>query len=162
MKNRCKELLDAYEATPVQQNEDAIENYLDVHSRERSTVTAYMMWLVRAAVYGNGNANLLVENCLYYQRKATIPYTFYTGQASQSISIWESDSLWSIGVIDMVRGKTDCRITFCREKGYYDFTYVDSYESADETGFGSEWEYESVYYNEFFCRIQAGEKEDLL
>lgn len=162
-RERCEkplqELLDTYEADPVQQNEEAIKNYLHVHNQEWGTLQAYMMWLVRAAAYGNKNANLLIENCPYYQGEAAFFYTFHTSEDSQSISIWESDSLWNMGMIDMVRGYTDCQIEFCREKGYYDFLYVESYYPPDETGFGAEWNYENAYYDEFFCLIPTDNKE---
>lgn len=162
-RGRCEKplqkLLDAYEADPVQQNEEAIKNYLHVHNQKCSMVKAYMMWLVRAAAYGNQNANLLIENCPYYQGEAAFFNTFHTSEDSQSISIWESDSLWNIGMIDMVRGYTDCQIKFCREKGYYDFLYVESYYPPDETGFGEEWNYENAYYDEFFCLIPTANKK---
>lgn len=158
-RERCEksmqELLDAYEADPVQQNEEAIENYLKAHSG--SWAADYMMWLVRAAVYGNENANLLIEKCSYYQRKASIPYTFYTSEDSQTNGIWVSRD---IGLIDMVQGLDNGGyLTFYREKGYYDVEYLYDYDPPDETGFGAEWNYENAYYDEFFCQIPTSNKE---
>lgn len=158
-RERCEkplqELLDAYEADPVQQNEEAIENYLKAYSG--SWAADYMMWLVRAAVYGNENANLLIEKCPYYQRKASIPYTFYTSEDSQTNSIWVSRD---IGLIDMVQGLDNGGyLTFYREKGYYDVEYLYNYDPPDETGYGAEWNYEHAYYDEFFCQILTANKE---
>lgn len=154
-----QELLDLYESNPVQQNEEVIENYLETHAYESRKVTAYMMWLVRAAFYGNENINLLIGNCPYYQRKAHFPYSFYTNEALQSVEIWVSQD---IGLIDMIKGEDNGGyLTVCREKGCYKVHYLDSYEPPDETGFGAEWEYDDAYYDEFFCRIPTGDKAEI-
>lgn len=155
-----RELLDAYEQNPVQQNEDMVDQYLTKSNSEVvRTVKAYVMWLVRAALYGNGRAGMLLERCPYYKKRSYIPYAVLIGDGYESI--WDSDSLWETGMIDMVRGCTDCRLELYREKGYFELWYVDHYYPPDDDGFGAEYEYASAYYNEFFCRIPVKEEKEI-
>ena len=53
----------------------------------------------------------------------------------------------------MVPDYEDCRIFFHREKGYFVFSYVNSYIPPDEYGFGAEWDEARIYFDEFFCRL---------
>lgn len=164
-RERCTEslrgLFDTYELKPVKENEDLINAYLKEHSDEVRLAEAYMMWLVRAALYGNEEAALQIGRCPYYKQKSYIPYTMLSGEGDSFIKFWDSDSLWEMGLIDMERGCTDCSLSINRRGGYFDFCYVAEYEPPDEYGFGAEWDYENIYYNEFFCRIPANSKEDI-
>ena len=153
-KDRCTEplrnLLDAYESEPAGENEIRLMEYLRYGG---GPARAYMMWLVRAALYGNEEAQLLIDRCPYYKKKAFIPYNMLTGEGYPFIKFWGSDTLWEMGLVDMKRGYTDCSLRFDAKRGYFVFEYVSDYDPPDETGFGAEWDYENVYYNEFFCHI---------
>lgn len=155
-KDRCekpmRELLDAYELNSVSQNEELVDKYLKEHYGEGVRMAeVYMMWVVRAARSGNEQARTLLVNCPCYRKHSYIPYAVFTGD--DDMAIWASDSLWEIGFIDMVRGCTDCRLIPHREKGCFELLYVSYYDPPDDTGFGAEYEYESVYYNEFFRKL---------
>lgn len=164
-RDRCSEplrqLLDAYELRPVKENEFRLIAYLGEHPQDENTAEVYMMWLVRAALYGNEEAQMQIDRCPAYKWKAYIPYRMLTGEGSSFIKFWSSASLWKMGLIDMERGRTDCSLLFNMKRGYFVFEYVSDYEPPDEDGFGAEWEYEDIYYDEFFCRIPTKSKEEI-
>lgn len=76
LRSRCTplliELMDRYEADPVQENEIVIQNYLRTNSHEERTVQGYMMWLVRAALYGNAEVSEQLEQWPSYKQFAYI------------------------------------------------------------------------------------------
>lgn len=155
-----RSLLDAYELEPDVEREILLKEYLRKHGHEEKPAQVYMMWLVRAALYGNEEAQRLIDRCPYYKQKAFIPYDMLTGEGD-FIQFWDSDSLWKMGLIDMQRGCTDCSLSYEVKDGYFVFSYVADYEPPDEDGFGAEWDYEHIYYDEFFCRIFVNSREDV-
>lgn len=164
-RNHCSEplrrLLEAYEQQPDQERADAVEEFMKRAGKEGMMAQAYMMWLVRAALYGNEKAGELVDRCPYYKEKSYMPYKLLAGGEEEVIKFWDSDSLWEIGLLDMERGCTDCSFRYVRKSGCFVLTYVADYEPPDEDGFGAEWEYGHIYFDEFFCRIPVGKEEDI-
>ncbi|MDO5541337.1 MAG: hypothetical protein Q4F83_14940 [Eubacteriales bacterium] len=160
-RDRCTEplvkLLDQYEAEPTRENETLIEKHLKVYYHEENTAKAYMMWLCRAALYGNDEAAQMMEHWPFYKKNAYLPYDMLAGKGNFSKKLWASNFLWKIGFIDMIRDHEDCGLDFHFSEKYFDFWYVDSYCPADDDGFGAEWDYASVFYDEFFCRIPTRE-----
>lgn len=158
-RSRCTEpllyLLEQYEGEPTGQKESLIEDYLTHHSHEEKTVMGYMMWLSRAALYGNPEAENLLEPLAYYKRKPYISYDMMTGKSIRPKNVWASNFLWKAGIMDMVPDYEDCSIFFHREKGYFIFSYVNFYIPPDEYGFGAEWSEARIYFDEFFCRLTA-------
>lgn len=156
-RNRCTEpllkLLEQYETEPAWQTETLIEEYFKYHSHEEKTAMGYMMWLSRAALYGNSKADDLLEHLPYYKKKPYVSYDMMTGKSIRPKKIWASAFLWKAGIMDMVPDYEDCRIFFHREKGYFVFSYVNSYIPPDEYGFGAEWDEARIYFDEFFCRL---------
>lgn len=164
-RNRCsdpmRKLLEAYERKPDQENADAVEAFGARAEKDRIMAQAYMMWLVKASLYGNEAAGELVEKCPYYKKKSYIPNKLLSGSRENGMQFWSSDSLWEIGLVDMERGCTDCSFYFDRESKCFILTYVSDYEPPDEDGFGAEWEYENIYFDEFFCRVPVTRQEDI-
>lgn len=164
-RNRCTEplqaLLDAYEMQPIEENENRIRQHLREHFHEEETAQGYMMWLVRAALYGNEQAGQMVERWPYYKSDAYISYDMFTSKKHPFKKIWTSNFLWKIGLIDIPGGYEDCGLTVYGDKGYFDFWYVDNYFPPDEDGFGAEWDYSSIYYDEFFCRLPVNSEEGI-
>lgn len=156
-RNRCTEplvkLLVQYEAEPTGQKEALIEEYFTYHSHEKNAAMGYMMWLSRAALYGNPEAENLLEPLTYYKRKPYISYDMMTWKSIRWKNVWASNFLREAGIIDMVPDYNDCRIFFHRERGYFIFSYVESYIPPDEDGFGAEWDEARIYFDEFFCRL---------
>lgn len=159
LRSRCTplliELMDRYEADPVQENEIAIQDYLRRNSHEERTARGYMMWLVRAALYGNAEIYEQLEQWPFYKQFAYIPYDMMTGQGSHSINLWSGSFLYEIGFIDVPTDCEECRLSYNVDERYFDLRYVSFYEPPDEYGFGAEWEYDDVYFDEFFCRLPA-------
>lgn len=153
MLSYCKpeeiELLKRYEAEPSQEHAEKISTRKNLSQMPE----AYMMWLVRAALYGSTAAAELLEKCPIYKRLAYIPYDMITQKNNQSITFWDSTTLYEIGLTDVPKGCTDCRLHYDTEKRIYDLCYVSYYEPPDEDGFGAEWDYDDIYFNEFFCRL---------
>lgn len=47
----------------------------------------------------------------------------------------------------------DCRLLYDVDKRIFDLLYFSDYEPPDEDGFGTEYEYDDIYFDEFFCRL---------
>ena len=159
LRSRCTppliELMDHYEADPVQENGIAIQNYLRKNYYEENAARGYMMWLVRAAMYGNEEVSAQLEQWSFYKQFGYIPYDMMTGKGSHGISLWASSFLYEIGFIDVPAGYEDCRLSYNVDKKCFILSYVSFYEPPDEYGFGAEWEYDYIYFDEFFCRLPA-------
>lgn len=153
MRSQCNpeeiELLKRYEAEPSQENAEKIS----IRKNLSLMAEAYMMWMVRAALYGYTDASELLEKCPLYKRLAYIPLDMIVENTGDFISIWNSNILYNMGFIDVPRDYTDCRLTYDADKKIYDLCYVSYYEPPDEDGFGAEWEYDDIYFDEFFRRL---------
>lgn len=159
LRSRCTpqliELMDRYEADPVQENETAIRNYLKSKSHEEETARGYMMWLVRAALYGNVEVSAQLEQWPFYKQFAYIPYDMMTEKGRHSINLWASSFLYEIGLIDVPDDYEDCSLIYNADKRCFILSYVSFYIPPDKDGFGAEWEYDYIYFDEFFCRLPA-------
>lgn len=159
LRSRCTppliELMDRYEADPVLRNEMELQNYLKKNPYEERTARGYMMWLVRAALYGNAEVSAQLELWPFYRQFAYIPYDMMTGKGSHTISLWASSFLYEIGFIDVPAGYEDCSLSYNVNERYFILHYVGFYDPPDEYGFGAEWEYEHIYFDEFFRRLPA-------
>lgn len=152
---QMKKHLEQYEAAPTPEHEESV--------RKNRTYMgeAYMMWLVRAALYGDAEAGKKLDKCPIYKELAFIPYSMMSGMIStrSHISFWDSDTLYDMGFIDVPRGYTDCRLLYDADKKIFNLFYVSDYEPPDEDGFGAEYDYGDIYFDEFF-RILPGEAEN--
>lgn len=153
------ELLDRYESDPTGDNEMAIKVYLKKKYHESKNAKAYMMWLVRAALYGDGEVSAQLEKWPFYKEFAFIPYDMMMGKRNSLIMFSNSSTLREMGFIDVPAGYEDCRLRYSVEKKYFDLCYVSFYDPPDEYGFGAEWEYSDIYFDEFFCRLPAKPKQ---
>lgn len=161
-----KALVYKYESNPCEKTKHAISEYICSH-KSFYDFEYYMMWVVRAAIYGNEKAGALLNKCDYYRFQAYIPEEYYDNNkrlTSRHFSL--SDELYKIGFCDMIMGKTGCDLCFRKDLGYFQFAYVSDYLPPDDDGFGSETDYEHIYFDEFFKRIpvppDASEEEVLL
>lgn len=153
--NNCsdeeKALIKHYESNTCKETLRDLNEYWK-HSGNCSKYEYYMMWIIRAAVYGNLKAKAILDQCSYYKERALIPYKYYV-EDETSECFWLSEKYYTAGLCDIIRGKEDCGLIFHKKDGYFEFYYVSYYESADEGGFGSEIEYTSVFYDEFFKQL---------
>ncbi len=154
-------LLDRYEENPVKENEDAIDAHVKMHYHEENTVKAYMMWLVRASLYGDAESERKLEAWPFYKKRSFLPYDMLSGKNGTVMNIWASSFLSKIGFIGVPGGYEDCGLQFHKEQGYFDFYYVSDYEPPDEDGFGAEWEYGHIYFDEYFCRLRVKDKSEI-
>lgn len=160
-RNRCtgplQERLDKYEADPAREPTYWIGGLMSNNCSDKEAAGAYMMWLLRAAIYGNETAERMIERCPYYKKEAYIPWRIYTEKPNWNncVNMAVSDELWRRGIMDMARKEKGCSLEFRREKGIFIFSYEDGYFPPDEEGFGAEWDYAEIYFDEFFSRIPA-------
>lgn len=146
-----RDLILAYESDPCKETQSALWTYMDCH-RASSEPNYYMMWMIRAALYGNEKAATVIESCYIYKILAFIPYKLYVSTPTAE-PFWSSEMFYDAGFCDIIRKKEDCGLVIHKKLGYIEFYYVSDYEPPDEDGFGSETTYESVYYDEFFKRL---------
>lgn len=151
LRNHCeaetKELLARYEADPTPEHASAI------YENQTCMGKGYMMWLVRAAFYKDAKAAEKLAKCPVYKELAFIPYGMMSGEEKPRITFWNSATLYDIGFIDVPQGYTDCSLLYDPNKKIYDLCYVSDYEPPDEDGFGAEWDYDDMYFDEFFRRV---------
>lgn len=164
-RSRCSKslagLLDQYEADPVEENEAAISRYIKEHFHEENTARAYMMWLVRAALYGDAETEQKLGKWKYYKENAFLPYDMLAGRDRSYKRVWSSTFLSDVGFIDVPVHHEDCCIRYDREQRYFELMYVRDYEPPDDDGFGAEWEYDSYYFDEYFCRLSVNNESGL-
>lgn len=154
-----KGLADAYEKTPDSSHLEELKEYLYGKPDEvKISLKAYMMWMVRAALYGHKEAGSIVERCAYYRDEAYLPLKVFLPGKNECIKYLSSKTLYNLGFLDFDFNKTGCRLISLNEWGYYIFLYVSYYDPADDDGFGMEMEYDEIYFDEFFNRIPV-EKE---
>lgn len=158
-KKRCarpvRKALDAYASNPTEENKEIIKKQFFNNQDSIGAARAYMMWICRSAIYGNKKAETMLDKLPYFKEKSSIMYDLMAN-GTQWESIWSSDYLYNIGWIDMRRELEDCCLIFHKDEGYYDFCYVSSYCPADDDGFGEEFDYSSLYFDEFFKPIPRG------
>lgn len=142
-----KELLDQYESDPTP------EHASEVRRKRTCMGEAYMMWLVRAALYGDTEADEKLDKYPIYKELAFIPYNMMFGEEKPHITFWNSSILYDIGFIDVPKGFTDCRLLYDADKRIFNLCYVSDYEPPDEDGFGAEWTYDNICFDEFFRRL---------
>ena len=170
-------LLKAYEARPDQQREQALKAYLSEHTEELLPAEAYIMWLLRAARFGSEHIQSEIDRLPYYASFRTVsrryphqPFPRYLPFRAL-LGRWERNSerpawgkcLRDAGFPDVpgTGAGDEFYITFWPSPGVYRITYQDGYIPADESGFGAEYEYSSIWLDEFFCPLAAKKPEDL-
>ncbi len=153
---QMKKFLERYEANPTPKHAESVQKNRTLMGE------AYMMWLVRAALYGDAEAGEKLDKCPIYKELAFIPYDMMSGEKDPRISFWNSGTLHDIGFIDVPEGCTDCRLLYDADKKIFDLFYVSDYEPPDEDGFGAEYDYDDIYFDEFFRRLpkEAGNHQD--
>ncbi len=144
-----KQLLSQYERDPEGDSRGALWEYMSMPRNRYENMETYMMWIVRAAIYGNKTAEDLLEKCRIYKEKATLPYNFYSGNKDQ-ILIWSSNSFRATGFPDIIPNHESCGLICHQDVGIMEFYYVSFYDPPDEDGFGMETEYEYILLDEFF------------
>jgi len=162
LRRRCSRtlqtLLGRYEAEPTPFLVEQLEEHFTRNFSEECNAQGYMFWLLRAALYGDPHAEVQVERLPYYKTRASLPYTLLTGEDSAGHRIWASDFLWRIGLPDVKRGLEDCVVFFHRAQGCFELCYAGGYVPPDQ---GLEWDYSSLYFDEFFCRLPTDKKRNI-
>ncbi len=148
-------LLDRYETEPTPEHEAEIRQCGEISIWGKG----YMMWLVRAALYKDADAAARLDRWPLYKEFAYIPYDMMTGKDESGITFWDSSVLKKIGFTDVPGGCTDCRLFYDADKKIFDLFYVSDYEPPDEDGFGAEWDYDNIYFDEFFNRLPVKSQE---
>lgn len=141
-----------YESDPCEEAIMSLDEYVKAEDNDAKKLKYYMMWIVRAAVYGHEKAKELLDKCAYYKEHAYIPYKHYVKEDSQ-LPIWPINDLYDAGLCDMIRDEEGCQLYFDQSVEYIRLIYASYSCSADDDGFGAETVYESVFFDEFFKRI---------
>lgn len=157
----CVRLLERYEASPEKKNEDAIALYMKEHFGESDAPKAYMMWLARAALYGDEETEAKLGQWPFYKKRACLPYDMMSGKNTHDIGFSTSNNLCQIGFIDVPIGYDECHICFNKQLRCFELMYLGSYEPPDKDGFGAELEYSYFYFDEYFCRLFVNSEKEL-
>lgn len=154
----CKPSLRAalkqYESNPTTSNEVAIKNLLKQEEPENSA-NLYMMWLIRAAFYGDKELAQKIENWPLYKTEAYLPYAMLTGEKKIHLNVSHGNCLRKAGFIGIPHRLDEGGLTFDSERGVYTIVYLKNFIPWDEDGFGAEWDYGELYFDAFFRRIRV-------
>lgn len=168
-----RELFAAYEARPEWEQMVRLDDYLKDHFAEAKPAEAYLVWLVRAALYGNDRVRERIDRLPYYTdygkgrlRPLGPNYSFLPVQTLTCRCPRRSEPLGAGALLrdagfPAVPEKNSCYLRFWPNPGAFQFSYVDSYIPADEYGFGSETDYAHLWLDEFFCPLDVKDKADI-
>lgn len=153
---QMKRLLERYEADPTPKHAASVQKNRTLMGE------AYMMWLIRADLYGDAEVGEKLDKYPIYKELAFIPHDMMLGEKAHDISFWNSGTLHDIGFIDVPDGYTDCTLRYDADKKIFKLSYVSNYLPSDEDGFGAEYEYDYIFFDEFFCILpeEAGNYQD--
>ena len=149
--NKCnqeqKNALKNYEQNPCENTRKGISFYITEESRENAIdMRFYMMWLIRASVYGNGKAKEITDKCTYYYELSDFPLE--TVKRHLGITL-ETNFLYKAGFLDkgIISDEDDTYLEYHKGLSYFKLEeiYVDGYDR--ETYYR--------YYDEFFMEIDC-------
>ena len=155
-----KMALAQYEDDPTISNETAIKNLLKQEGPENSA-SLYMMWLIRAAFYGDKELAQKIENWPFYKTEAYLPYAMLTGEKKIHLNISHGNCLRKAGFIGIPHRLDKGGLTFDSERGVYTIVYLKGFIPWDEDGFGAEWDYGELYFDAFFRRIRVKSEDQI-
>lgn len=170
-------LLAAYESQPNEENRQVLHRHLGEEREARLPAEAYMMWLLRAARFGSERAMEQVGRLAYFTDYGArehinfyqtfpweLPIRSLLGRWSlrSELMSW-GGKLRDIGFPDLpaVGPGNEFSITFWPSPGVYHVSWLDDYIPRDESGFGEESDYASLWLDEFFCPMAARRPEDM-
>lgn len=152
--------LKQYESNPTISNEAAIKKLLKQEEPENNA-NLYMMWLIRAAFYGDKELAQKIENWPFYKTAAYLPYEMLTGEKKIHLNISHGNCLRKAGFIGIPHRLDEGGLTFDSERGIYTLIYLKDFIPWDEDGFGAEWDYGELYFDAFFRRIRVKSEEQI-
>lgn len=169
-------LLDAYERQPDQESQQRLKSRM-IQFDGVLPAEAYIMWLLRAARFGDERAQEQVDRLPYYVSYSTavrsgyhqefpryLPFRSLLGCfcRNSEYPAW-GGCLRNAGFPDLpdVGSGGESTIIFWPSPGIYIFRYKSDYIPADEYGFGEESDYTSLWFDEFFCPIAVQDQEKL-
>lgn len=180
-KDRCgpelQELLDAYERQPDQDRRQRLRTRMTRNSDSVLHAEAYIMWLLRAARFGDERAQEQIDRLpeyAAYGAKARsgyhqafpryLPFRSLLGHfcKDSEYPAW-GGCIRAAGFPDVpdVKSGAGSTIVFWPSPGIYIFSCETDYIPADECGFGAESERASFWFDEFFCPIADQDPEKL-
>lgn len=149
--------LAAYEQDP--ENHKNLQQWLDRnrYGLDGFHLRCYITWVFRAALYGNPQAEALMERCPKFRDWGLLPQTLYgLGPTPRYRSSQRLDSykLHRLGLTGIDEDLEELSL-YPMEDGIFSGYFLEDYIPADSDGFGREDFYEDLFYDEFFNRLQG-------
>lgn len=117
-------------------------------------IRCYITWVCRAALYGNPEAEALVERCSRFPSWSLLPESIYGlgSSAGRHISSrhFYSFELCRLGLKGIKENLDEFNIYPLTKDGIFPAYFLADYIPADSDGFGREDDYEDIFYDEFF------------
>lgn len=114
----------------------------------------YITWVYRAALYGNAEAQALVDRCPRYAHLGLLNKQFYE-RPSYSSQHFYSSELNQLGLLGIRPDLDEFNLYVLNKDGFYTAYFLADYIPADSDGFGREDSYEDIFYDEFFNCLEA-------
>lgn len=170
-------LLDAYEIRPGEENRRALHLCLEENREARLPAEAYMMWLLRAARFGSRAAAERVRQLPYFMDYGArdhlevyqafpweLPIRSLLGRWGRRPErmAW-GEELRNAGFPDLPAAKPgeQFSIVFWPSPGVYRVSWLRDGIPRDESGFGEESNYASLWLDEFFCPLETDRIEEM-
>lgn len=142
-----EQLLADYEADSEARN--ALFKQIQCFYNDSFSCKAYMTWVFLAALYGNPEAEALIQQRPDFCSVGLLkPKTLRADRFGYEL--YYSSDLNRMGFLGVDSGLDEFNLACIRSEGIYCASYLSSYIPADSDGFGREDDYDDIFYDEFF------------
>ena len=148
----------AYEAGEEKGYQEVWQLLRRSYGRDRDYGCYYVTWLQRAAIYGNAEAQAILDKCPAYWGYGLLPKGHFRGEGWSS-ELCSSYDLNRLGFLDVDPELDEFGVYPLRPEGFFVCYYLSDYIPADDSGFGREDEYSNLYYDEFFNLLGKDAKQ---
>lgn len=149
-------LLEAYEQDPETWHDLDQWFYQHRYGGDAFHLRCCITWICRATLYGNPEAEALVQRCSRFPSWSLLPESIYgSGPAVRfpSSRHFYSYELHRLGLRDIDEDLEEFSLYPLTKDGIFPAYYLYDYIPADSDGFGREDDYRDLYYDEFFNRL---------
>ena len=128
-----------------------VSDMLKAAGQEEYMLQGARMWLIRAAVYGSGEAKARLE-AAPDSEEPYLSEQFMTPTEGNAKKVCHGEVMRKLGLLDFTEDDEYELFQLNKDRIYVASRYI-GYDSADEDGFGMEDYYDYYFFDEYFCLL---------